>query len=124
MNTRRKFIKVIGTGAALSSFAFSPFETAAGIIKENSPEEKSIRIGIIGAENGHTIKFGKLFNIERKFPGVEVKYVWGETDEFAKKAAENGKIPDIIKDPMDMMGKIDALVVNHRHPKYHLKAIF
>src|SRR5690606_12777171 len=51
----------------------------------------------------------------------EVKYVWGETDEFAKNAKEKGNIPNQVKDPNEMLGKIDALIVDHRHPKYHLE---
>jgi len=83
---------------------------------------KPVRIGIIGAENSHTAIFGKMFNIDKKFPGVEVTHLWGETDEFARKAAEAGKIPAIVKDPKEMLGKIDALIVDHRHAKFHLEA--
>jgi predicted dehydrogenase len=64
-----------------------------------------------------------MFNIDKKFPGAEVKYVWGETDAFAKSAMEKGGIPNQAKDPLEMMGKIDALIVDHRHPKYHLEAV-
>jgi predicted dehydrogenase len=63
-----------------------------------------------------------MFNTDKKFPGVEVLYVWGETDEFARNAAEKGNIPHIVKDPKEMLGKIDALIVDHRHGKYHLEA--
>ena len=83
--------------------------------------DKPIRIGIIGAENSHTAGFGKMFNTDRKFPGVEVKYVWGETDAFAKSAMEKGAIPNQVKNPSEMLGKIDALIVDHRHPKFHLE---
>ncbi len=117
MESRRNFVKTTGKGIALTA-------VVPGIISNsfvNSPE-KQIRIGIIGAENSHTIGFGKLFNIDKKFPGVEVKYVWGETDEFAKAAMEKGAIPNQVKDPLEMMGKIDALIVDHRHAKYHLEA--
>lgn len=110
MTKRREFIK--GSGALL---------TLAPLLANSNPEKK-IRIGIIGAENSHTIGFGRLFNRDKKFPGVEVLYVWGETDEFARNAAEKGHIPTIVKDPLEMMGKIDALIVDHRHPKYHLDA--
>ncbi|HEX8039436.1 MAG TPA: hypothetical protein VF490_09795, partial [Chryseosolibacter sp.] len=67
--------------------------------------QKPIRIGIIGAENSHTIGYGKMFNIDKQFPGVEVKYVWGETAEFAQAAAEKGGIPNIVNDPKEMLGK-------------------
>ncbi len=123
MNSRRSFIKTVGAGTALSTLSLSGFGIpAARMISGDSPEEKPIRIGIIGAENSHTVGFGKLFNIDKKFPGVEVKYVWGETDEFAKNAMAKGQIPNQVADPLEMLGKIDALIVDHRHAKYHLKA--
>lgn len=122
MNSRRSFIKTTGKGAALTVLASSAPVLATQFSPEPSRAEKKIRIGIIGAENSHTAGYGKLFNIEKKFPGVEVKYVWGETSDFAKIAAKKGDIPNIVEDPGEMLGKIDALIVDHRHPKYHLKA--
>ena len=121
MNSRRSFIKTLGTGAALSTVAFSA-STFASALGTSDDKLKPIRIGIIGAENSHTVGFGKMFNIDKKFPGVEITHLWGETDEFARKAAEAGKIPTIVKDPNEMLGKIDALIVDHRHAKYHLEA--
>lgn len=115
MNSRRNFIKTVGTGITVSA-------VAPGILANPFSEEETLKIGIIGAENSHTAGFGKMFNIDKKFPGAEVKYVWGETDAFAKSAMEKGGIPNQVKDPLEMMGKIDALIVDHRHPKYHLEA--
>lgn len=117
MKSRRNFIKTTGKGIALTT-------VVPGIITTSfaEPSEKQIRIGIIGAENSHTAGFGKMFNIDKKFPGVEVKYVWGETDAFAKNAMEKGGIPNQVNDPREMLGKIDALIVDHRHAKYHLDA--
>lgn len=115
MNSRRIFIKTMGSGVAVSAIA-------PGILANSFSDEKKLRIGIIGAENSHTAGYGKMFNIDKKFPGVEVKYVWGETDAFAKKAMEKGGIPNQVEDPKEMLGKIDALIADHRHPKYHLEA--
>lgn len=117
MNSRRNFIKTTGKGIALAAVA----PAMVSNVMANSAV-KQIRIGIIGAENSHTAGYGKLFNIDKKFPGAELKYVWGETDEFAKKAMEKGNIPNQVKNQEDMIGKIDALIVDHRHPKYHLAA--
>jgi predicted dehydrogenase len=117
MNSRRNFIKTTGKGVALTAVAPGIITSAA--LADSG--QKNIRIGIIGAENSHTIGFGRMFNTDKKFPGMEVKYVWGETDEFAKNAMEKGNIPNQVKDPMEMLGKIDALIVDHRHPKYHLE---
>ena len=122
MRSRRSFIKTMGTGAALSAVSISSSSFASAMIADPDNKLKPIRIGIIGAENSHTVIFGKMFNIDKKFPGVEVTHLWGETDDFARKAAEAGKIPTIVKDPKEMLGKIDALIVDHRHAKYHLEA--
>jgi predicted dehydrogenase len=122
MSTRRSFIKTVGAGAVLSTTPFSASTFASAMIADPENKLKPIRIGIIGAENSHTVIFGKMFNIDKKFPGVEVTKLWGETDDFARKAAEAGKIPTIVKDPKEMLGKIDALIVDHRHATYHLEA--
>lgn len=123
MDSRRKFLKKMSTGVALSSLALSQTPLfAAPLPGDDQREGKALKIGIIGAENSHTRAFGKLFNIDKAFPGVEVQYVWGETKAFAKDAMERGRIPNMVKDPEEMMGKIDALIVDHRHAKYHLEA--
>lgn len=114
MESRRKFIKTAGAGITVTL-------AAPGILASSFSNQEPVIIGIIGAENSHTAGFGKLFNIDKKFPGVEVKYVWGETDAFAKSAMEKGNIPNQVKDPIEMLGKIDALIVDHRHPKFHLE---
>ena len=111
---RRDFITTTGAAVAASALPFTLGAIGA--------QPKNIRIGIIGAENSHTAGLGKIFNTDKKFPGAEVKYVWGETDEFAKRAMERGNIPNQVKDPAEMLGKIDALIVDHRHPKFHIEA--
>ena len=123
MENRRSFIKKTTQTLAFSSLSFNGFGALTSENRQNNEqEEKKLIIGVIGAENSHTVNFGKVFNIEKQFPGVELKYVWGETAEFAKNASEKGKIPEIVKYPEEMLGKIDALIVDHRHPKYHLEA--
>lgn len=122
MSTRRTFLKTMSTGAAISAVSISASSFASAMVADQENKLKPIRIGIIGAENSHSINFGKMFNVDKKFPGVEVTHIWGETDEFARKAAAAGKIPNIVKDPKEMLGKIDALIVDHRHAKFHLEA--
>jgi len=123
METRRSFLRNVSACSAITALTFSSAGTMAANLLSGVPgDEKPIRIGIIGAENSHTVGYGKLFNIEKLFPGVELKYVWGETEEFARVAMQKGQIPNMVKDPLEMLGKIDALIVDHRHPKFHLKA--
>lgn len=122
MSTRRTFLKTVGAGAAISAVSISTSSFASAMIADPDNKLKPIRIGIIGAENSHSYTFGQIFNVGKKFPGVEVTHIWGETDVFARKSAELGKIPNIVKDPKEMLGKIDALIVDHRHAKFHLEA--
>jgi predicted dehydrogenase len=81
-----------------------------------------VKIGIIGAENSHGAAIARTLNVEKAIRGVSVDCIWGETPEFAKAAAEKGSIPNIVERSTDMMGRIDALVVDHRHAKHHLNA--
>ncbi len=121
METRRLFIEKLSKVSAISMLPFAMEKSFAAPIRGQN-ELKKIRIGIIGAENSHTAGFGKLFNIDKKFPGVEVSYVWGEKEAYAKDAMEKGGIPNMVQHPNEMFGKIDALIVDHRHGKFHLEA--
>ena len=123
-SSRRDFIrKSVGASVIVAAGGILPGTKLVSAKRiGNELQDKPIRIGIIGAENSHTRGYGKLFNIDKKFPGVEVVYVWGETEEFARDAMERGGIPNMVKDPVEMLGKIDALIVDHRHGKYHLEA--
>ncbi len=80
-------------------------------------------IGIIGAENSHTVAIAKTINIDRLVSGFSVTHVWGETPDDAKDAQDRGLIPNIVQDPEDLIGEVDAAIVDHRHPKYHLPAV-
>lgn len=127
LNSRRSFLKKITGGIALSTFSFSSASTGSsepdpGTNDNGMAGQKALRLGIIGGSvSAHTFDYGKLFNIDKKFPGVELLYAWGDTVEFSRDAREKAMIPNIVKDPNDMLGKIDALIVNHRDGKYHLK---
>ena len=122
--SRRSFVKKTFEGGLFSIIASNSINTFANrsIFDEGIKSIKPLIIGIIGAENSHTAAFGKLFNIDKLFPGVSVKYVWGETENFARIAMKKGNIPIMVNDPIEMLGKIDALIVDHRHGKYHLDA--
>ena len=122
--SRRSFVKKTLKGSLFSIMASNAFNTFANrsLLDDGIKSIKPLIIGIIGAENSHTAAFGKLFNIDKLFPGVRVKYVWGETENFAKIAMKKGNIPNMVNNPNEMLGKIDALIVDHRHGKYHLDA--
>ncbi|MFC1452879.1 Gfo/Idh/MocA family protein [Verrucomicrobiota bacterium] len=77
-----------------------------------------LRIGIIGAENSHCASIAKLCNVEKKV-SARVVAVWGETRKFARTAAEAGQVPEIVKDWRELLGKVDGVMIDHRHPRYH-----
>jgi predicted dehydrogenase len=122
MNTRRKFIQTVGAGVTASALSLSPLGSFARNISQNDSNTSKIRIGIVGAENSHAEIISKMMNVDKKFPGVEVVAIWGEKEEFARSTMEKGNIPLMVKDPEEMLGKIDAVIIDHRHPEYHLKA--
>ena len=82
-----------------------------------------IRIGIVGAENSHTIAIAKTLNVEKRVPGCRIFSVWGESRKVARDASERGEIPTIVASPEDMIGHVDAAIVDHRHAKFHLSAV-
>jgi len=81
-----------------------------------------MRIGIVGAENSHCAAVASLMNVHKLCGPARVVAVWGETRAFAKKAAERAQIPEIVKRPEDMIGRIDGVMIDHRHAKYHVPA--
>jgi len=80
-----------------------------------------MKLGIIGAENTHTAAIANLLNVQKAIPGFSVTHVWGETADFAQKAAEAGKIPTIVRRPADLIGQVDCVMIDHRDGKHHLK---
>ena len=91
MESRRSFLKKTGKSALFTSMVLASSSAyPISLIPKRKQTARDMVIGIIGAENSHTIGYGKMFNTDKKFPGMEVKYVWGETEEFAKRAMEKG----------------------------------
>jgi len=80
-----------------------------------------LKMGIVGAENSHCAAIAKLLNVEKALP-CRVVSVWGEAPRFARKSAEVGQIPKIVKDWRAMLGEVDGVMITHRHAKYHAEA--
>ena len=81
------------------------------------------RLGSIGAENSHTAAIAKELNIAQSYPDFRVTHVWGETPEFARKAADAGQIPNVVAQPSDLLGQVDCVMVDHRDGGRHLAAV-
>ncbi len=74
-----------------------------------------LRVGMVGAENSHTVAIARVLNVDKKIPGVRATHVWGETRTYARDASERGEIPTIVRRAEEMIGEVDAVVVDHRH---------
>ena len=81
-----------------------------------------MRIGIVGAENSHTVAIARTLNVDNAVRGARITHLWGETRALAQVAARDGSIPTIVDEPTHLIGQVDAAVVDHRHPKFHLPA--
>ncbi len=82
-----------------------------------------MKLGIIGSENTHSAAIAKMINVDKLIKGMAVTHIWGETPELARSTAEAGKVPNIVKDPSEMLGQVDCVMVDHRDGKYHIPAI-
>lgn len=83
-----------------------------------------IRIGILGTDNSHSIAFSRLFNVKEEKPhvrGAKVVAVYGDEDKRNREVAEKGCVGQIVKRPSDMIGMIDAAIVDFRHGSRHYK---
>jgi len=81
-----------------------------------------MRIGIVGAENSHCTAVARTLNVDRACGRARAVAVWGETRAFAAKAAEAAEIPEVVRRPEDMIGRVDGVMIDHRHAKYHVPA--
>ena len=83
-----------------------------------------IRIGILGTDNSHSVAFSRLFNVkgeEHHIPGAKVVAIFGPDAARNKEVAEQGEVPTIVKRPTDMLGMIDAAIVDFRHGGLHYR---
>ena len=80
-----------------------------------------LNIGVVGAET-HTAQLCEITNLKRSIRGVQVSHVCGRTMSAARAATAAGRIPHIAKKPEDLIGAVDAVVVDHVHGKHHLPA--
>lgn len=79
-----------------------------------------LKLGIVGAENSHSYAIAKTCNIDKKV-AMRVPIIWGETSAVAKTASELGSIPTIVKDWRNMLGHVDGIMIDHRHPGPHFE---
>ena len=80
-----------------------------------------MNIGVVGAET-HTAQLCEILNLHGSIRGVRVSHVCGRTSSAARAAADAGGILHIARRPEDLIGAVDAIVVDHLQGKHHLPA--
>lgn len=76
-------------------------------------------IGVIGIENSHTTHFIRHLNAENRHDGFRVTtLVGGEPDRQAE-LKELGGIEDVVAEPADLIGKVDAAIISTRDGGRH-----
>ena len=83
-----------------------------------------IRIGIVGSDNSHAQAFPSLTNLQdqpadKHVDGAQVVAIWGRDPARTQEVATAAKIPTIVSDPAEMLGKVDAAMVVFRHGGLH-----
>lgn len=83
-----------------------------------------IRIGIVGSDNSHAQRFPEHINLDTppsgfKVSGARVVCIWGEDRRRTEEVARAGNIDEIVEDPLEMLGKVDAVMVVFRHGDLH-----
>lgn len=85
------------------------------------------RIGIIGSDNTHALAFSRLCNIPDEngkylYNDVRVTAICGDGDDASHtvEIARKANIESIVDAPSDMYGKVDAVMVVHRHGNKHI----
>lgn len=77
------------------------------------------RIGIIGSDNSHAVAYSKLANMDNRAGESRVVAINGPDIARTREVAVLGQIPEIFDTPEEMIGKIDAAIVVHRHGDLH-----
>ncbi len=80
-----------------------------------------MKIGIIGAENSHSVNYAKIINVKKLIPDCQVTHIWGETDAFAQKTAKDGEIETISKTHEELIDQVDAVIITHRRASDHFE---
>ena len=76
------------------------------------------KIGIIGTENSHAGAFIEIFKNDPAYADMQVVCVGGMYEDANKKLQEKYGV-EIINEPENMLGKVDAAMITCRDGKYH-----
>lgn len=82
-------------------------------------QNKIFTVGIIGSENFHAKQFTGIFSGGAEYPDIQVKYIGGTYPEANEKLKAEFPFLEIVENPLDMLGKVDAVMITCRDGKLH-----
>lgn len=77
------------------------------------------KVGIIGTENLHARQFTGIFSGNSEYADICVTHVGGMYPEANEKLKNEFPFVEVVENPLDMLGKVDAVMVTCRDGKYH-----
>lgn len=85
------------------------------------------RIGILGSDNSHAEIFSQLVNLPAKdgcpspFSDMKVTHIFGLDEARTAQVACDGQIANVVREPGEMLGRVDAVMAVFRHGGLHLQ---
>lgn len=85
------------------------------------------RIGILGSDNSHAEIFSQLVNLPAKdggpspFSDMKVTHIFGLDEARTAQVARDGRIETVVREPGEMLGRVDAVMAVFRHGGLHLQ---
>ena len=86
-----------------------------------------VKIGVLGSDNSHSLHYSKLINTRDEstgdflWPEFKVTHIFGTDMELTRQRAREAQIQQVVESPEDMLGKVDAAIVDFRHGDLHAK---
>ena len=80
---------------------------------------KIYKVGIIGTENLHAKQFAGIFSGNNEYADIRITHIGGMYPEANEKLKEQFPNLEIVNEPLDMLGKVDVVMVTCRDGKYH-----
>lgn len=78
-----------------------------------------MRIGIVGTENSHADHYIRHFNVEERFGPHRVTALSGGSTERNRDLAGKGAITELLGEPPELIGRVDAAIVCSRDGARH-----
>lgn len=78
-----------------------------------------MRIGLVGIDSSHAERYLDLLNLRNRHPGIRATGLWGADPDRSQDLAARFSVPLVADAPLDLLGRVDAVLVGDRHGDAH-----